>query len=484
MKLIYKEIIFLFLIVIFCVAIVPKTFQNDTFFTIAVGEKILRQGIYTDEDFTWHEGLKYQNVRWIFDILISKINECFGFTGIYAFVILVTCLIGITIFTFLLKQKNNVYLSFILTIVTIYFSEGVFAARAQILSFLIFILEYYFIYKISDTGEKKYSIIVVLLSILLANTHASVFPLLFVFFLPYFANFILSKIIKKDGEDVKIEITNEKYILQIFITMILSIFGGLVSPLGYAPYVNMFKTVNEISSDIIGEMRNVVPVIDYYYTIVVVVIFGIIGFSKTKVKLVDALYLLGFGILPLSTYRSIFFFFLIGVFPLARLITSFFDNYSFSIKINYKQDCFFLVVVSIFIICFCLRNFTVQLKDNYVDSKSYPIDASNYIINNIDYKNMKLFNHFNYGSYLEYRGIPVFIDSRAEIYLDTFNDKKILEDWNNAKSSIEYKKIFQKYGVTHAIVYNSELLNIFLGEDDDWDLIYTDDTFSIYERKI
>ena len=39
------NIILCILIVIFSMAIAPKTFQNDTFFTIAVGEKILKEGI-------------------------------------------------------------------------------------------------------------------------------------------------------------------------------------------------------------------------------------------------------------------------------------------------------------------------------------------------------------------------------------------------------------------------------------------------------
>ena len=34
---------------------------------------------------------------------------------------------------------------------------------------------------------------------------------------------------------------------------------------------------------------------------------------------------------------------------------------------------------------------------------------------------MRLFNEYNYGSYLLYEGIPVFIDSRADLYAPEFN---------------------------------------------------------------
>ena len=45
---------------------------------------------------------------------------------------------------------------------------------------------------------------------------------------------------------------------------------------------------------------------------------------------------------------------------------------------------------------------------------------------------MKIFNHFNFGSYLEYKNIPVFIDSRSGMYTEEFNEGcTILKDWMN-----------------------------------------------------
>ena len=43
------------------------------------------------------------------------------------------------------------------------------------------------------------------------------------------------------------------------------------------------------------------------------------------------------------------------------------------------------------------------------------------MLQNLDVKNIKLFNEYNYGSYLLYKGIPVFIDSRADLYAPEFN---------------------------------------------------------------
>ena len=50
-------------------------------------------------------------------------------------------------------------------------------------------------------------------------------------------------------------------------------------------------------------------------------------------------------------------------------------------------------------------------------------DATEYIIDNIDVSKMKIYNHFNFGSYLELNGIKVFLDSINE--LKAFNEEDL-----------------------------------------------------------
>ena len=478
-----RLILCIIVISIFSASLVEKSFQNDTFFTIAVGNKILSEGIYTDETFSIHEGLKYENVRWIFDITIAQIYNTVGFLGIYIFVMVMSSIIGCVVFYILIKQNNNIYISFFGTLAVMFFSKGVLAARAQIISFLIFILEYYFIYQLIKTNKNVYSILLFLLSVLLANTHASVYPLYFVFFVPYFAEFLLFKFIKNQGIDNKIIIEEKENIIKLFFTMIISIFGGFITPIGFAPFVNMFKTVGEVSTDIIAEMKP----LDIYsctgFIIYSTIFIGIIGFSKTKVNIVDCFYLLGFGLLSLSSIRSIYFFYLIGIFIICRLISSFLNNYSFKIEfLNEKQKLYIVSIVALLVVFYGINNFSYNFLDEYVSSSDYPLDAVKFIKDNIDISSMRLYNHFNNGSYLEFCGIPVFIDSRAEIYLNTFNDTNILEDWYKSNESKNYEPIFNKYNISHALLYNNSKIIDYISENQNWKKIYQDDNFSIYER--
>ena len=73
---------------------------------------------------------------------------------------------------------------------------------------------------------------------------------------------------------------------------------------------------------------------------------------------------------------------------------------------------------------YCIKFTSLYKKvenDKYVNESTYPVQASEWILKNLDVKNIKLFNEYNYGSYLLYKGIPVFIDSRADLYAPEFN---------------------------------------------------------------
>ena len=83
--------------------------------------------------------------------------------------------------------------------------------------------------------------------------------------------------------------------------------------------------------------------------------------------------------------------------------------------------------------------------EGYINKKIYPVDAVNYIKENLDYKNINLFNTYNNGSYIMFNDIPVLIDSRCDLYLNEFNKGiEVFNDVLDIKVST-YKKVFKKY---------------------------------------
>ena len=65
-----------------------------------------------------------------------------------------------------------------------------------------------------------------------------------------------------------------------------------------------------------------------------------------------------------------------------------------------------------------------------------------YIKNNLEYEKIRIFNSYNNGSYLMLNNIPVFIDSRLDVYCSEFNDPDIFYDFIQASTgNINYNEI-------------------------------------------
>ena len=481
-------IILAFFIILITALSVRRVMQNDIFFTIATGREMLANGYDNMDHLTWHEGLTFYKLRWAFDIIMTLLYNTTGFTGIYIFVMIIAVIIMLSLFYILIKQKNNVVLAFIATVCSSLLMAGIgtFTARAQIISYLLLLLEVFLIERLLTTNKNRYYIYLFLISVFIVNFHASVWPVTIILVMPFLAEAILSKIIKKK-KNIKLIIEDLK-IKPLIITLILLLIGSFLSPIGTFTHIYMFKVMPTISSKFILELQptNLLTSVGMCSMLVVYVIIALA--TKAKIKVRDLLLFFGLFIMAILAVRNQSFFFIIGMIPLARLVNNFFETYDnekllekLISKLNKNS---ILALLGVFILICMLPNIVQRTKEEYVDKTAYPVDATEYILNNLDYQNMRIYDHFNFGSYLEFKGIKTFIDSRCEVYCREFNNVDILEDWylvvNGQK---HYDDLFDKYDIDYAIVYNTERINTYLNKDENYHKLYEDDYFSIYERK-
>ena len=76
------NILAVFCIAIFCFSLTPKTFQNDTFYTIKVGQGIREWGIDGQDHYSFID-LPYTYPHWLYDVIMSLIYDFMGgFTGL------------------------------------------------------------------------------------------------------------------------------------------------------------------------------------------------------------------------------------------------------------------------------------------------------------------------------------------------------------------------------------------------------------------
>jgi hypothetical protein len=532
-------IIAVVLIAIFCIAITPVTLQNDTYYTIKIGEHIQNNGIDMKDQFSWHEDLNYTYPHWLYDLLTYKIYSQFGMMGIYLTTCLLSCILGITLFFVSSKISKNKLISFFVTIGAMYLLKGYIAARAQLVTFILFILSLYFIEKFLENRKIRYGIGIVLISTLIANLHVAVWPFLFILFLPYIGEYVIavladiiiyrkveerilkikikyssnnkealekfqkeldelqakvSKIKIKRSKSIqnpyKIKITKNKNVKWLIVIMIICAFTGLLTPLGDTPYTYLVKTMQGNTTKNINEHLPMTIAEQPEVLCTIIIFLAVLTFTKIKIKLSDLFMIGGLAFLMLESRRQLSMFSLIGSVILSKLIVELITCYDKELleKINKKILHPFIIICMIVLVGWqTYDNVKTKYNDKFIDETQYPVKACDYILENIDLSKARFYNEYNYGSYMIYRGIPVFIDSRADLYAPEFSGLKddIFTDFIDVSSiGTFYEDILEKYNITHVILYSNSKMSMIIDETKDphYSKIYKDDYFVIYER--
>jgi len=507
MKTKIKNIILIVLIIIFCISLSPITMQNDTYYTIAIGEYILENGIDMKDPFSWHEDLPYTYPHWGYDVATyliysvgqNIIGETGGYIAIYISTIILASILGILLFRINNKIGKNTIISFIITLLAIYSIRDYIAARAQLVTFILFIFEIYCIETFLEKPRKRYIIGLILIPILIANLHVAVWWFYFILYIPYIAEYIIAKILKKDKEIVlnKIEINLNKNTQYIIILMIICLLTGLITPLGDAPYTYLIKTMNGNTTKNINEHLPMTLIEHTEPLIAVIALVILLVCTPAKITLRDVFMSGGLILLMWYSKRQESLFFLIGCIIFNKLIFQIFKEYiNEKNKKEESQILNKLGLASISLLIITLSIYFILKKDGntFVSQSTYPVQASEWILENLDLKEIRLFNEYNYGSYLLYKGIPVFIDSRADLYAPEFNTstgnaedgRDIFTDFIDVSHiKVFYGNIFEKYNITHVMLYQNSKMNLVITNTNDgtYDCIYEDNNFILYEIK-
>lgn len=552
------NILAIFCIAIFCFAITPRSFQNDTFYTIAVGESIREYGIDGIDHFSMHD-LPYTYPHWLYDVIMSLIYDFLGgFTGLYISTVVLSIILGLLLYFTLKKITKNQLVSFAMAIGQMYIMKDYVAARAQLVTFILFVLTILIIEKFLESGKKRYAVFLIAIPILIANLHSAVFPFYFVLYLPYIGEYIIKLLIdanlphkiyskyleisikkankklkkvskeeaasyqkkivdlnkKIEEEEVRFEVAKAKvlerrkrpYKLEIekinrvkwlILIMVICFFTGLLTPIKDMPYTYTLRIMQGNTTSSISEHLPLTLIQSKSTLFCLTLTIALLIFTNVKIKLRDLFFLSGLTLLALMSRRQVSMIILFGGIVLAKILVDLMNKYD---KKGTNQVIEFMttavgeVLTILFVFSISYYVYSPSIGAPYIIESSYPMQASKWIKENLDYKNIKLFNDYNYGSYLLFEDIPVFIDSRCDLYTPEFNGEKgddgkydgqdIFSDYMNVSGiGTYYETKFEEYNITHVMTKTNSKLNMLISRDDNYKELYKDDNFIIYERE-
>ena len=526
----YTNNILIILISFFAISITPVEFQNDTYYTIKIGETISEKGIDFKDNFSWHDNLIYTYPHWLYDYITYIVYDNFSLTGIYIMTVILSITLGISLYLVSANLSRSKVVAFFLTILTLIGMSKFIAARAQLITFILFIWQVFSIEKYLETKQKRYIALLIIIPLLIANLHSAVFYMVYILYLPYIAEYLVTKIIKSNffinkrinklkklsnkkenkkaclekisylkkkkkqlkktmSNPHKIQLEENKNTLNLIIIMIISFFTGLLTPLKLEPYTHLIKLMIGTTTEYIQEHQPTIFAENMTSLIPVLIFIIILIFTKVKIKLRDLFMFTGLTILMITSSRQTSLLLIIGINIIAKLIVDIIPKEKlYQIEKDFNKKTIISLTIIIYI-GISLLFLTFQVDKKFISKEKYPIKAADYILNNLDIENIKIYNEYSHGSYLLYRGIPVFIDSRADLYSKEFNrlNNDIFKDSFEIYSlKTNYDNKFSMYNITHILVSRGKDLNTMIKSNQlknkEYKIIYEDTNHILYER--
>ena len=381
----FLNVITIIVIAVFAYSITPKTFQNDTYYTIKIGEHIEKNTQKVSDLLPWNKGLDMQDPfsfhnipytypHWLYDVATYNIYKIGGFQGIYYATCILAIILGILIYLVNIKLNKNKVISFLITIASLYCLKGFIAARAQLVTFILFVLTIFGIEQFLKTKKIRYALLLILVPIIIANVHSAVWPFYFVLYLPYIAEYLIFRIVtanykvklqkiiiffkailfKKKIDETqineqkiliqkmedehnkkvqkslnnvyKLKLSKQKNVKWLILIIIICIFTGLITPIKDTPYTYLIKTNQGNNTQNISEHLPLTLINNNEMIIILALVIGILIFTRVKIRAKDLFMLAGLIFLSFMSQLQVSMLVLIGNFIIARMLCEFFHN--------------------------------------------------------------------------------------------------------------------------------------------------------------
>lgn len=533
----------LFLSMFIGLLLITPAMDNDIWFILNSGRYVLANGIPVVEPFTVHEGLHFVLQQWLTDVLYWEIYRYAGMGGLLCMLHIVGVAL-IYAYYRLVKSvsRGNESIAIILSTITgILVCAAFVRSRPQILSSLIFILEIFCMESYLQKQEKKYILWLPILSLMLINLHAAMWPMLIVFLLPYLLENLLQK--KMPQQFAAEQVLGVYPFLGAIGSIILF---GFINPYGWEAMSYVFRSYGYEEINMAVDEMNALSINFISGKIYFAIFLGmIIIYARKSLPIRYVLLSAGTMYMALTAARSIFLFLVIGTAPLAfvyrackgikepddaeqkkkniriRLILIVLLAGSLFIFGVRKYDeiyknilalpwvCWYLIPVGMGIvllkeICYwkeyalrqhakrvlgmllvcCLVEIIFSLMGYKVQefNKKPPVaSAIEFLLKQDDPKNIRLWTDYDQGGIAEFMGIKCYIDPRAEVFLKENNQQKdIFHEYVSLElGQLHYREFIKRYQFSYYLTTDKDILYTYLANDPDYQIIYEEEDHKI-----
>lgn len=441
----------------------------DYWWHIKTGQYIaLNKFVPTTDIFSWM-GVKnsytWISHEWLSELLFYIIAGTSAFKAyLLAEMTLIVLMLYLFISNYKIFVKNNI-VAFLWFLLGGFIFFPFLTLRPHMISFILFAITIDIIIKFRQNEESKSIFLIPLISVLWANFHGGSSNL------PYIICFIMIITGIFDFSIWKIKCTKlTKRQLGIYLAIaIISIFSIAINPHGFKmityPYANMNDS---FMLSFIDEWRcpDLKLLQDMPIFIELVSIFIILLMTDKKIDLNDFILIGSFSYLTLKSVRFSALLFIITSYVIFKYLNN--------LELNKVSSFIGKLSISIGVLglmFFCLNITTIKRTP-----LKHPI--SDKMINCVKHGSYnRLFNDYDFGGYLIFNDVKVFVDGRADVY-----SKNIIKDAINVISLKDSpERIIKKYRFDALLVSVKSPLYYYLNENKQYKLVNSDTDTALFE---
>ena len=446
--------------------------KNKEFFSVDTFSWLSKEGLTNQFTYSWLGDIV---TYWFTDTFATSSNPYFGLwlcERLFYAITLILVLWSARKFIPRLKTYSTTsYMLILLPTLLIY----TMSPRPQLFSNVLFVIMLY-LFQEWDNGNVKYIYALPVITLIWANIHGATAFLPIAFAL---AHLVCSRInlcrgqirnVKKDFNDTK----------HLGVATVLAILTAMINPYKWNVLVYFLLYKNDAVKNYVTEMQPA-TITNSFAIVLALALAAFFVLSSKKYSLHKLIPVVSMTLMTLLHVRGCYY---------LALAASFFVVYILErppvLYKNNEPDKFYKAASTMI---FCILAFGAVAISNKVLSQADTIVNRDYtfidkeIIETIkENEYERLYNSYNTGGYLIYNEIPVFIDSRAELYTEeTLSDAMKLFYWDCKDSEME--EIMNKYGFDAYLVEIDTPFYKYMSNNDNYIEIVSDDNFSLMESR-
>ena len=471
----------LFLLALFTMS-VRETLNPDMWWHLRTGELILQEGIprqdvfsftVPDNDWTTHE--------WLSEVFMWMVYQPTGLPGL---ILIFAAIITGAFWLIYLRSDGRPYLAAFVVLLAALASAPFWGVRPQMFNMLFAAIFVFLVEGFKDGKVSRRTLwLLPLLTLVWANLHSG-----YLLGVVLLAAYVVGESGQMFFQSRPKRGLDWPAVGWLGLMTLLSFLIAVVNPSGPDLWVYPFLTLgSNAMQQYILEWHSPDFHLTLYWPFAALLFLGVLAFlaSRRKPALTDVLLFSATGAAGLLSARHIPIFAVVTAPIVARYLfialegTRFFPFLSGQTA---RQDGVKLAVVNwILLLVIIVAASTwivskIQGNENALVGR-YPVAAVDYLKQS-ELAQQKGYNSYNWGGYLIWRGIPVFVDGRADVYGDDF-----LHYYRRTYDlTSRWRQPLDDYGVEYVIIEQASPLSNLLETSPEWEETYGDEVAVIFTR--